>query len=145
MIRLKEIQNIVKSFFDSHLQVNQVTQLNSKDFIGLRDKLYTVANFEYLDSSISNKFMNYSFNITLGDLLNEGKTNQNDIYNNLILIAEDFFSHLNSFDNIIFNKQSSIQSFTDGDGDRISGITFRITLGVIRSQNNCITPLTSIS
>lgn len=140
-MNLSKVSNIIQHFFTEHLQVQTVMNANAKDFIANRDKEYTAVCFEFINSNINGKVHNYNFNITIGDLLNETHSNENIIYSDCIAIAEDFFTYMYNVDGLIFNRSSNIQKFEDGDGDRISGITFNIALGVIRAQNSCVIPI----
>jgi len=53
----------------------------------------------------------------------------------MLLIAEDFFSWAQDSEGWNFQK------FLDDAGDRTSGIVFKVSLNVIRSQNTCQIPL----
>lgn len=140
MLSVKQTRKILTDFFNSHLQVNEVTTLDVKNFIGKRDKKYVNANVQYLDSSISNNIHNYNFQITISDLLTPTKDNEIDIYDNTLQIAEDFLSFLQYHPSWTFPKNAIITNFLDTDGDRIAGVTFRITIQVIRRQNICAIP-----
>ncbi|WP_316841364.1 hypothetical protein [Pedobacter gandavensis] len=142
-MNLNQVSFIINDFFDSHLQVNTIMNGNAKDFIAKRDKEYFAVNYEFINSGINGKIMNFNFSITIGDLLNEAHDNENNIFSDCLTIAEDFYTYMADVNGVIFNKSSNIQKFEDGDGDRISGITFNIQLGVIRSQNICVLPLES--
>lgn len=138
---LKQITKIIIDFFEAHLMVNSVTRHSVKGFIGNRDKVYSVANIEFLDSSINGKIRTDSFQITLADLLTPSKDNEFDIYSDTLEIAEDFFTHLQYNPEFTFNKSVNSQKFTEEDGDLIAGITFKISLQTVRAQNECNTPL----
>lgn len=140
-MNLSKVSNIIQQFFTEHLQVHTVMNCNAKDFIANREKEYTAVNYEFINSNVNGKIMNHNFNISIGDLLNETHSNETIIYSDCLAIAEDFFTFMYGVDGLIFNRTSSIQKFEDGDGDRISGITFNISLGVIRKQNSCTIPL----
>ena len=141
MLTIKQTQNILKDFFNNHMQVNAMYTLDVKGFIAKREKEYLCANIEYVDSNINGKVLSYGFQITLSDLLIPTKDNELDIYNDCSLIAEDLFTFLQYHDDFNYNRSSSIVKFTESDGDRVAGITFKINLAVIRSQNQCSIPL----
>jgi len=138
---LKQITKIIIDFFEAHLMVNSVTKHTVKGFIGNRDKVYSVANVEFLDSAINGKIRTDSFQITLADLLTPTKDNEFDIYSDTIEIAEDFFTHLQYNPAFTFNKSVNSQKFSEEDGDIIAGITFKISLQTVRPQNECNIPL----
>jgi hypothetical protein len=137
---LKEINESILNFFGSHLQVNMVTILDSKGFIGNRTKEYMIANVNYLNSSISGKIRYDNFQVTLADLLSPDKSNEFDIYDSAMMISEDLFTFLQYHNGFTYNKNSSIEKFTEDDGDRICGISFRVQLQSIRTQNTCSIP-----
>lgn len=138
---LKETTKILTTFFDSHALVNSVTQYDIKRFINDRAKEYLVANIYFLDSAISGKVRTDSFQITLADLLTPTSSNEFEIYNNCLEIAEDFFTFLQYHPEFTFNKSANSQKFSEEDGDLISGITFKISIQTIRPQSSCSTPI----
>ncbi|WP_158798081.1 hypothetical protein [Pedobacter sp. L105] len=141
---VKEISAALVAWFNSHLQINSVTQYDNKNFIGDRAKLYTVANVYYLDSSINGQVRTDSYQVTIADLLTPGNTNESDIYFTALDIAEDFYTYLQFNPSWTFNKSSNSQKFTEADGDRIAGLTFTVQLQSIRTQNRCAIPLNDI-
>lgn len=64
-----------------------------------------------------------------------------DIESDMLLIADDFLSWLQNQDGFELVKSSQILKITDEYGDRISGIRFRITLSIVRRQDECSTPV----
>ena len=140
MLTLKQTQKILIDFFKNHMQVQAVYTFDVKGFISKRDKEYMCANIEYLDSTIVNKIMNYNFQITLSDLLLPSKENELDVYNDTLILAEDFLTYIQYHDDFNYLRNASITKFSETDGDIIAGVTFRITLQVIRSQNECQIP-----
>ena len=66
---------------------------------------------------------------------------EDEIYSDMILIAEDFFAWAQEKEGFDFSKQVNIQKFVDATGDRTSGIIFKVQLSTIRSQNVCAIPL----
>jgi hypothetical protein len=142
MLSLNQIKYKLISYFEAHGQINQVVYADDFEFNAQRNLNYPVTNIEYVDATINNKFLNYTFKIVIGDRVVADDTNQQDnVHSDAILIAEDFFAYLQQEEGWTFNKSSSIQKFLDDSGDRVSGIVFRITLAVIRSQNTCQTPV----
>ncbi|WP_449439644.1 hypothetical protein [Pedobacter steynii] len=141
MLRVKEVRKLFTDYFESHKQVNAVYTLDVKGFIGKRDKEYLCANVNYIDSSISGNIHNYNFQITISDLLIPTKENEIDIYDSTLLVAEDFLTFLQFNPAWTFPKNAVITNFTDSDGDRIAGVTFRVTVQVIRAQNPCSAPI----
>jgi len=137
---LKEIQLELKNFFRSHLQVQSVTSYDISDFTAKPDKKYLIANVEYQDTNISNRVRNDIFEITLADLLAPDGSNELEIFSSTLEIAEDFYEFLYQCPLWTFNRTANSQKFTESDGDRIAGITFRITIQTIRRQNTCSIP-----
>ena len=122
------------------MQIKAVYNDDPSRIISNRSKEYVFANVEFLDSNVVGKVMNYNFQITLADLLTPLKDNEIDIYDETLTIAEDFFTYIQYHQDFNYLRNASISKFQDSDGDRIAGITFRVTLQVIRSQNECQIP-----
>jgi hypothetical protein len=79
--------------------------------------------------------------VVLGDLTDENVEDIDDeIFSDMVLIAEDFFSWLQEEDGFTSRKSSNIQKFIDDTHDRVSGLVVRIDLSVVSSQNECAIP-----
>jgi hypothetical protein len=140
MINLKQLYTIIEDIFINHPEVNSVTRLSVKDYMGDRSKVYTNANIHYVNGSVQNKYINHNFLITLADRLNPTGSNELEILNSTQLIAEDLFTVLGKSYDFTFQKNVTIQTFTEADGDRVAGIYFQVNIQVLRSQNICILP-----
>ena len=143
MIGVKEIHKILLGFFESHMQINGVYAYDVKGFISDPEKAYTAANIQYYDSNVNGKVQTFNFQITLADLLTPSKDNELDIYDSTLAIAEDFLTFLQYHNSFNFTNNAFMTNFSDSDGDRIAGVTFRISLQVIRRQNLCVVPILS--
>ncbi len=129
-------------FFESHAQIKTVKYENDFDFNSERNLTYPVANIDYLESNLSDKMISHYFLIQLADQTDNNVIGIDDeIVSDLQLVAEDFFTWLQYQKGFTFSKSTNIQKLLDDTHDRVSGITFRITLSVRRSQNECSIPL----
>ena len=140
MITLKQLYTIIEKVFLQHPEINSVTKLSTKDYIGDRGKVYTNANIYYVNGQVQGKYVNHNFLITISDRLNPVNDNELEIFSSTLLIAEDLFTVLADSYDFTFQKNANIQTFSEADGDRIAGIYFQINLQVLRSQNLCIIP-----
>ena len=141
MLTLNQIKKIIKDYFNAHASINSVYYLSDFDFNAERSIDYPTVNVEYLNSNITNKMMNHSYKVVIGDLCEIDNTEMEDeIHSDCLQIAEDFYTFLQNYEGLYFNKTSSINKFTDDTGDLTSGIVFTITLSVVRPQNWCSTP-----
>lgn len=140
MLTLNQIRLKLIQFFQDHAQVNDVVYADDFEFNAERNLTYPVVNLEFLEASISNKFLNYSFKVVVGDVAGDDAELQNEVISDSLLTAEDFFSFLQNEEGWSFSKSSRLNPFKDDSGDRVSGVVFTVILSVIRSQNTCATP-----
>jgi len=141
MLTLNQIKYKLIAFFENHAQIKDVKYEDDFDFSAERNLVYPICNIEYLSSTVSGKETSHSFKIVLGDLYDVNIKGQSDeIQSDMLLIAEDFFSWAQDFEGFNFQKSVTIQKFVDDKSDRTSGIVFRVSLTVIRTQNTCQIP-----
>lgn len=140
MITLNQIKRRLLAWFESHAQINSTTSFDDFEFEAERNLAYPVANVEYLLSNIDDKFINYTFFVKVGDLAGDNVSHQDEVVSDAILIADDFFSYLQDEEGWVFRRSSTLDTFKDDGGDRVTGIMFRVVLGVVRSHNTCQTP-----
>lgn len=144
MITLKQLYSIIEDVFKTHPEINSVTRLDVKDYIGVRDKTYMNANVRYVNGSVQNKYINHSFLITLSDRLTPDGENELEILSTAQLIAEDLYTVLGRSYDFTFQKSGTFIPFTEVDGDRIAGIYFQVSIQVLRGQDLCIVPNTDL-
>ena len=144
MLNLKQLYLILEDFLLLHPEVNSVTRLSVKDYIGNRSKIYTNANIHFVSSSNGAKYITHTFLISISDRLTPTSDNEVEIQSNVLQIAEDLFTFLADSYDYTFNKNVNIQTFTESDGDRTAGIFFQLNIQVLRSQNKCILPTDEI-
>lgn len=141
MKTLNQIKHLLLEFFNSHGQVASVLYLDDFDFNSERNLTYPAVNIEYIDSTVRNKETLHSFKVVLADLVNQNiDGHEDEIFSDLLLIAEDFFTWAQESYDFDFQKSVNIQKFQDDTGDRTSGLVYRFQLKVIRSQNICSIP-----
>lgn len=141
MITLNQLKYKLIDFFKNHKQVNEVSYADNFSFAANRQLVYPVVNIEHLEANVQDKKINHSYNIIIGDLIEAANTQSEDeVISDAMQIAEDFFAWLWEQKEFVFIKSANIQKFSDDNGDRVSGITFRVALSIIRSQNICLNP-----
>jgi hypothetical protein len=140
MITLKQLYNIIEDVFTNHPEVNSVTRLDVKDYIGDRSKTYMNANVRYVSGNVQGKYINHNFLITLADRLTPTGENELEIISAAQLIAEDLYTVLGASFEFTFQKSGTYTPFTEADGDRIAGIYFQVNIQVLRGQNICVVP-----
>ncbi|MCX2486610.1 hypothetical protein [Pedobacter sp. MR2016-24] len=140
MLNLKQLYLILEDFLLLHPEINSVTRLAVKDYIGNRQKIYTNANIHFVSSSNGAKYITHTFLVSISDRLTPTSDNETEIMSNVLQISEDLFTFLADSYDYTFNKNVNIQSFTESDGDRTAGIFFQLNIQVLRSQNKCILP-----
>ncbi|MBN9295384.1 MAG: hypothetical protein J0I41_00165 [Filimonas sp.] len=142
MITLNQIKYKLIDFFKNHKQVNEVSYTDDFSFAANRELIYPVVNIEYLEANVQDKKINHSYNMIIGDLIDAANTQSEDeVISDAMQIAEDFFAWLWEQKEFVFMKNTNIQKFSDDNGGRVSGITFRIALSILRNQNICNTPI----
>lgn len=142
MLTLNQLKRKLTKLFESHKQIRTTVYSDNFSFSAERNLTYPVANIEFLESNIKDKELIRSYKIVLGDLIHPEKLESEDeIVSDMELIAEDFFASLQNDADVFLIKSSSLQKFSDSNGDRVSGITFRVNISLIRSQNPCAIPI----
>ena len=140
MLNLKQLYLILEDLLFLHPEINSVTRLAVKDYIGNRQKIYTNANIHFVSSSNGAKYITHTFLVSISDRLTPTSDNETEIQSNVLQIAEDLFTFLADSYDYTFSKNVNIQTFTEADGDRTAGIFFQLNIQVLRSQNKCILP-----
>lgn len=140
---LNKIIDELKVYFESHLMINYVVVTNDDDdFNALSDISYPVVNIQYLDTIVTSTLLTHNFKIIIGDLTNPNiQLIDYNIYSDCIQIADDFFGWLENNFSYDWDKNTTIDNFTDSNVDRVSGIVFPLSLSVRRGINSdCIAP-----
>ncbi len=141
MITLNKIKTILKDWFENHKQVHHFYYGDVYGYAAIPDKDYVSVNAEFLESNLSGKFMNHSYRISIGDLVDVNiEGHEDEAISDCMNIAGDFFSYLDLVEEFTLLMNSNVQPFSDDTGDRISGVVFRIVLQAHRKANECSTP-----
>jgi hypothetical protein len=87
----------------------------------------------------------FNFNILVFDLLMNDESNQNDIWNDSIMILEDFIKFLqwncSTYYRVNFGSQLQINPFTEGKTEIVTGGMLQVQIEVdFDGQNNCGIP-----
>lgn len=128
---LNSIINRLKSYFESHPQVNtsNVT-IGDDDLNAINNITYPLVNIQYIDTDVSYKKMQHNFKIIIGDLTNPNVIGIDyEIFSDCLQISGDFIGWMDDNYDFDWVKVTNIQPFQDDNVDRISGVVF--TIGVI--------------
>ncbi|MBC7424973.1 MAG: hypothetical protein H7321_00445 [Bacteroidia bacterium] len=142
MKKLNQLKNILTTWFENHRQISSVYYSDDFDFNAERNINYPVSNIEWMESNVNGKKTTHTYKIILADLLDDNiKGHEDEIFSDMMLIAEDLFAWAQDEEGFEFSKSINIQKFVDDAGDRTAGITFRIQISTVRSQNVCASPM----
>lgn len=140
-LTLNQIKKILTAWFKSHADINSTFYEDDFSFNAERKIIYPVSNIEYLESNINGKKNVHSYKLTLADLLDENITGHADeIYSDMMLIAQDFIAWASNADEWEFPKSTSIKKFVDDADDRTAGIVFTFQIETIMALKDCATP-----
>jgi len=124
-LTLNQITKILIAWFKNHADINSTFYEDDFSFNAERNIIYPVTNIEYVESNISGKQDTHSSKLTLADLVDENLTGHADeIYSDMILIAQDFIAWASNADEWEFPKTINIQKFIDDTDDRTAGVVF---------------------
>lgn len=141
MITLNKIKTILKTWFEGHKQVRHFYWGDVYDYSAETGKEYVSVNTEYIDTNLNGKFLNHSYRISIGDLIDPNVPEQeHEIISDCMNIATDFFAYMELMEEFTLLTNSNVQPFSDSTGDRISGVAFTIVLQVHRQANECAIP-----
>lgn len=140
MVNLFTYLNLLNEFFSSHFQINTILVGDKKDITGKGDIMYPLANIEYLDKVVRGGEDAYRYEIIIADLSTD--ESELTIINDCNSIADDlinWFEDTSKFEELELVSNVTIKPFTDSFGDRVSGVTFTITMtGFRKSCSNSI-------
>lgn len=137
---LKDAKQFLEDFFNTHKQINQVYYGNDSDLNAIEEKNYPLCQIEYLGSPISNRNIQYRFNITIQDLYNgDFPETEIEIHDFAILVIRDFIAFLNL--NQIDFYSGNINVFKDSDDDITAGATIGFIMTFPLMANECNIPL----
>lgn len=138
---LNQIKKKLIAFFESHKCINEVVYNNEFDFFAERRLKYPVVNIDYIESNLQEKFTTHSYMIKIADGITVGNpASEDEILSDALQVVEDLYTHLYEDYSFEVIKSSSVQPFSDSEGDRVSGIAFRLNLSVFRAENRCEIP-----
>jgi len=140
---LNEIIVALKAYFNNHSFINTVNvTMDDSDFNAVNDIVYPIVNIQYLDTDVSDISLSHNFKIAIGDLTNPNvELIDIEIISDSIQVADDFFGWLDNQYDFDWNKNTSLQPFSDSNVDRISGVVFQITVSVNRKlDSDCLAP-----
>lgn len=141
MTTLNQIKTLLKEWFTNHLQVRHFYWGDVSDYSAVKDKEYVSVNIEYINSNLTDAFMNHNYRISIGDLANPNYPEMDDeAISDAMSIAQDFFAVFELKEEFNLVLSSNIQPFTESTTDRMSGVVFRIVLQVPRKPNECAVP-----
>ncbi|RFZ82001.1 hypothetical protein DYU05_15335 [Mucilaginibacter terrenus] len=144
MITINQYIKLLEKYLKQHKQINTVLTSNEADFAAYYKIVYPVAHIDYVTQRISGDNISHQFEIIIGDLFDPNvPASEFEIYSDCNLIADDLLTYFENQVNVDYeiSPDTSIQKFTDANGDRVAGAVFVITFNQFRASDNCITPI----
>lgn len=129
MVNVLTYKDLIVDFFNSHLQINTVLVGDKKSITKDRNIVYPLANVEYLDKQIRNNDDVYRFEIVIASLSNEDI--ELSVINDCNQIGDDLITHFEDtdrFEDLEVFTNVTMKPFTDSFGDRVSGVTFVVSM-----------------
>ena len=137
---LKDVKNMIVGFFEAHKQIEEVHYCSNDDFNAIESKSYPNVQVEYLQAPLSQKLIQYRFNISVQDLYNEEYPDSLiDCHDFALLVLRDFIAFLNS-KQIEFSGANAVP-FEDDNVDRTAGQTMSLIMQFPLAANECETPI----
>jgi hypothetical protein len=166
MVRYKTIIDDFKSICENHLQINSFgvgdlrqlgyfLQLNTdedKDKVsneGSKSPTYPLVFIVPQPISRDRRTITYTFNVLVMDIIKDDMSNEIDVHNDTIMIAEDILAQFgygvspqqgNFYDKYEIITPTSITPFSESFDDYVSGVNLTITLLVDSPLDRCISP-----
>ena len=139
---LNTIREDIKGFFTGHAQVNSYFYGSIEDYVSISDKEYYAVNTEFISASVSGKYINYQFSVTVADLMSlDYPDTEHQAVSNCILIGNDFLSWLTGSDYTYAG--ANFQPFKEETGDICAGVVLGFSIQVPLAGNECATPVKS--
>jgi len=142
MVNLLTYLDLIKKFFNDHLQVNTVLVGDKKDITGKTNILYPLANIEYLDKAIKDNQDVYRYEIIIASLSNEDI--ELNVINDCNMIGDDmiaYFENTDRFEDLEIFTNVTLKPFTDSFGDRVAGVTFVVSMTGFREACDATIPI----
>lgn len=142
-MNMTQYRDLIKAFYESHIQINTVTSGNQFNFNADSDIIYPIAHIEFINQNTNGTNKAYNFLVTIADIYDPKlDTSEEDIFSDSNLVADDTLDYFsNREDGYIINEQAVIQKFDNGHIDKLRGSVFTLTFNEWREANDCIIPI----
>ena len=143
VITYENIVSDIKSFFNSHLDVNTFVHIQEYDYQA-KYNLYPAVILTPQPSNINGTEIVLRFNLFSFDILKQDKTNTLDVYNDTLNTIKDFVSYFSNRDEWSIETDSQITPFEEKLDDFLGGWMLTFGVKIPFSKSVCDLPLSSI-
>jgi len=166
MVRYKTIIDDFKTICENHLQINSFgvgdlrqlgyfLQLNTdedKEKVsneGSKSPTYPLVFIVPQPINRDRRTIQYSFNVLVMDIIKDDMSNEIDVHNDTIMIAEDILAQFgygttdsdgNYYDKYEIVTPTSITPFSESFDDYVSGVNLSLNLLIDSPLDRCIAP-----
>lgn len=141
---LNQIFDQLKKFAENHVQVNEFGKGPTDDITVKKEHLYPAMWIALLPSTYSGseKSMNHRMAVIFYDRLMDGKENELDVQNDMLLVGLDFLAHVNDNPDLAFyiSGDASINYFTENFTDWCAGVEITLTIKDPKPLDRCVIP-----
>ena len=171
MVRYKTIIEDLRTICEAHLQINSFgvgdirqlgyfLQLNTDDDKvkgdneGSKSPKYPLVFVIPQPISRDRRTIQYSFNVLVMDIINQDMSNEIQVHNDTLMIAEDILAQFgygvdassgNYYDKYEIVTPTTITPFSESFDDYVSGVNLQLTLLIDSPLDRCIAPIESLS
>jgi len=143
MVTYKSVVRDIESFFNSHRMVAQFDNIQTWEFQSDSNNYMAVILIP-TTSNVSGNELHLAFSLFFCDLLNSDRSNQVDVYNDTLMVCEDFLAHFSDNPSLEWDimGDSSIEPFLpEKMDDVLAGWVLSFTAVVPIRKNNCEIPM----
>jgi hypothetical protein len=142
MITPNQIIDEIKSFGQSHGQLNDVAFCRAHEWLDGKDRKYTALFFDYITGRKGKNTFIMNFQAWVADRTNVGDNNVQEVWSDSTLIACDLLSFL-SRDEALYTLADGARftPFTDDTPDSLTGTQIDFTLEVPFPYDRCFIPV----
>lgn len=136
-----EILNGIKTFFQTHLQVNTVVVGSEFDLNAIDDAHYVAVLIDPSNGQKNGNMIDFEFKIVIADkVLDNDVAMASTVQNNAIAIANDLTNYVESdlADGVLDYGVTSYDLFHDRYDSRTAGIVYNLRLTTDNSSNTCL-------
>jgi hypothetical protein len=142
MITKNILYKYFKDFADNHLQIKDFGYGDLWEISSSQATTYPLFWVSPQPSSISGNEITYSYNILIGDRLEDGDANKVEVESDTLQIGLDLLATLNLHTELDLEKSNSLTPFIHDFKDRIAGHLITLSVMAPFDYNECAVPTT---